>query len=81
LAIWTDRAIFDENNNIVEYQGVGRDITEQKKIELALIKSEKQYRQLVENLNEGIWLVNKDADTLFVNKTMADMLGYRTDES
>lgn len=25
---WTDRAIFDENNTLVEYQSVGRDITE-----------------------------------------------------
>lgn len=27
---WSDRAIFDKDDNIVEYQGVGRDITESK---------------------------------------------------
>ncbi|MER3403637.1 MAG: hypothetical protein C4337_10255 [Armatimonadota bacterium] len=28
---WTDRALFDEQGNIVELQSVGRDITEQKR--------------------------------------------------
>ncbi|MCK9591554.1 MAG: PAS domain S-box protein [Methanoregula sp.] len=27
---WTNRALFDDNGTIIEYQGVGRDITEQK---------------------------------------------------
>lgn len=27
---WSDRAIFDEEGNIIEYQGIGRDITETK---------------------------------------------------
>lgn len=30
---WSDRAIFDSSGNIVEYQSVGRDITEQKQVE------------------------------------------------
>lgn len=30
---WTDRAIFDINGNVVEYQSIGEDITEQKEME------------------------------------------------
>jgi PAS domain S-box-containing protein len=33
---WSDRAIFDKNGTIVEYQSVGQDITEQKRAEDAL---------------------------------------------
>ncbi len=33
---WSDRAIFDKDGSIVEYQSVGRDITEQKREEDAL---------------------------------------------
>ena len=33
---WTNRAIFDEQGNIVEYQAVGRDVTSRKKAALAL---------------------------------------------
>ena len=38
------------------------------------------YREVVENLHEGIWAIDKDANTTFVNARMADMLGYTTDE-
>ena len=33
---WSDRAIFDENGVLIEYQSVGRDVTEQKQAEEAL---------------------------------------------
>jgi len=33
---WSDRALFDKNGTIVEYQSVGQDITEQKRAEDAL---------------------------------------------
>jgi len=42
----------------------------------ALLKSEQKYRLLVENINEGIWQIDKDAFTTFVNQYMAEMLGY-----
>lgn len=37
---WTDRIIFDAQGNVVEFQGTGRDITEQKNAEQALRASE-----------------------------------------
>ncbi|HML05762.1 MAG TPA: PAS domain S-box protein, partial [Methanobacterium sp.] len=40
----------------------------------------KKYRQLVENAHEGIWAINLDAVTTFVNPRMAEMLGYSTEE-
>jgi len=57
-----------------------RDITERKKAQQELAQSEKKYRQLVETLNEGIWAIDKDSNTTFVNPRMAEMLGYTTDE-
>ncbi len=41
---WTNRALFDDNNRLVEYLCVGEDITEQKMAEDELRKSEKRYR-------------------------------------
>ena len=46
----------------------------------ALLKSEQKYRLLVENINEGIWQIDKDAFTTFVNQYMAEMLGYTVAE-
>jgi PAS domain S-box-containing protein len=39
---WTDRALFDENNTLIEYQSIGYDITDRKQTEEALRTSEKQ---------------------------------------
>ena len=58
----------------------GRDVTECKKAEDALRKSEEKYRQLIENLQEGIWAIDKDSCTTFANSRMAEMLGYTTAE-
>lgn len=56
------------------------DITERKKAEEALQKSEEKYRYLIENLREGIWAIDKDSYTTFANPRMAEMLGYTIDE-
>ncbi|MEN6397229.1 MAG: PAS domain S-box protein [Methanoregula sp.] len=39
---WSDRAIFDRNGKVMEYQSVGRDITESKRMEFALCEANKK---------------------------------------
>ncbi|MDD5669676.1 MAG: PAS domain S-box protein [Candidatus Omnitrophica bacterium] len=51
-----------------------------KKTEERLIASEKKYRQLVESLQEGIWVIDNGSKTTFVNAKMAEMLGYSAEE-
>ena len=55
-------------------------ISDRKKAEDALEKSREEYRQLVDNLQEGLWVIDKDARTTFVNPRMAEMLGYSQSE-
>ncbi len=43
---WTDRAIFDKTGTIVEYQSVGRDITERVKMEQALRESKEHLSRM-----------------------------------
>jgi PAS domain S-box-containing protein len=59
---------------------ISTDITERKKMENALKNSERKYRELVENLHEGIWVIDKDNCTTFANPRMAEILGYTVDE-
>ena len=47
---------------------------------LALGESEARYRQLVEVMSEGMWALNPAGDTSFVNRRMAEMLGYAPEE-
>jgi len=45
-----------------------------------LKESEEKYRMLVETLNEGIWVIDKETVTTFVNPKMAEILGYTVEE-
>ncbi|MFA7198447.1 MAG: PAS domain S-box protein [Methanoculleus sp.] len=56
------------------------DITGRKQAEEALRQSEEKHRLVVESLSEGIWVLDPDACTSFVNPRMAEMLGYVPEE-
>jgi PAS domain S-box-containing protein len=70
----------DKDGNPFEIVGSWHDITERKLAEEALWESKEKYRMLVELAQEGIWAIDKDACTTFVNPRMATMLGYTVDE-
>src|SRR5688572_4822472 len=46
----------------------------------ALRASEERYRQIVETANEGIWTIDANSITTFMNGRMATMLGYSQEE-
>ncbi len=47
---------------------------------ISCIRAEKRYRQLIENLQEGVWIIDAEGYTTFVNEPMAIMLGYSESE-
>ena len=53
---------------------------ELKKNEESLRESEKKYRQLIELAHEGVWTIDTEANTTFVNARMAEILGYTAEE-
>ena len=59
---------------------VFHDITEIRRVQDALMESESQYRQLVNVAQEGIWALDCNYRTVFVNPRMAEMLGYAESE-
>ncbi|MGE5688720.1 MAG: PAS domain S-box protein [Gemmatimonadota bacterium] len=62
------------------WQGIARDVTDRHRAQEALAASEARYRRIVETASEGIWIVDRDGRTSFVNERMALMLGYTVDE-
>lgn len=56
--------------------GIFRDITKNEKSKTALLDSEKNYRTLVENMQEGMLVVDNNDTILFVNPTFCDLTGY-----
>ena len=55
-------------------------ITQRVQAEAALRESEARYRRIVDTTNEGIWSIDEQAVTNFVNRRMAEMLGYAPEE-
>jgi diguanylate cyclase (GGDEF)-like protein/PAS domain S-box-containing protein len=59
---------------------LAQDITLRKRAEEEVRRSEARYRTIVETAQEGIWQLDADDRTTFVNQRMADMLGYTAAE-
>jgi PAS domain S-box-containing protein len=74
------RSVRDENGVEIYREGSIEDITERKQAEAMLRESEEKYRSIVETANEGIWLIDIEACTSYVNQQMASMLGYTVAE-
>ena len=76
---WSDRAIFDKNGKITEYQSVGRDVTEQKLAEEALRASEASLASIFRAAPVGIGIV-ASRNFVRVNDRVCIMTGYSPDE-
>ncbi len=53
-----------------------RDITDRKKTELILQENERKYRELVENINDWIWIIDQNCVFLYSSSKVKDILGY-----
>lgn len=71
-----ERALFDEEGQIIEYQTVATDITDRKLAEDALRESEERYRMLAEHAFDGIAIQDFSGTILYVNQSIVQMLGY-----
>jgi PAS domain S-box-containing protein len=60
--------------------GIAWDITDAVTASEALRRGELRYREIFETAEEGIWLIDAEANTVEVNQRMAQMLGYSAEE-
>jgi PAS domain S-box-containing protein len=71
--------IHDPGGHTIAFLTVN-DITESHHAATALRASEERYRQIVETSLEGIWQIDAESRTTFVNPRMAQMLGHTPEE-
>ena len=79
-AIISAAPVFDANGNFDGVHSVLTDIGDLKRAERALRESEKRNRTIVETAVEGIWTIDINGRTTYVNQQMAGMLGYTAEE-
>ena len=71
----------DKNGNIIGIIGANRDITEEKKAELALLESETRYKAIFESAREGIIVgIIETRQYMYANPAICKMFGYTAEE-
>lgn len=77
---WSDRAIFNTDGTIKEYQSIGFDITDRKELEEKLICSRKKYRAILDNLQDGFYQTDKRGMIIFISNSALELMGYANRE-
>ncbi len=80
LIAWRNSVVRDGNGAIVGALSSGEDITDRRAAEEALRESEQRYRATFNDASVGIDLVDRKGAFLELNRTLADFLGYTTNE-
>ncbi len=74
------KVTFDESGAPVKMMGTVHDITERKEADRLLLFSEEQNRLLLASVGDGIFGLDPDGYTTFINPAACEMLGYSEGE-
>lgn len=70
----------DGEGNVKNYVALKEDISEKKQLESTLIDHERLIRSVVNNLKEGLIIVNMDGNVQLFNKGAEAIFGYKAEE-
>jgi len=65
---------------VIALLGISRDISERKRLEKALVKSEKNFRQITENMVDCVALVDASGTYKYVTPSYREALGYGSED-
>lgn len=73
------QSVLDDWGNFIGTRVSNRDITDRKEMEMLLLDNEQKYKQLSENISDGVFKC-KSGTLLYVNKSMKSIFGYEDSE-
>ncbi|MBF0123452.1 MAG: PAS domain S-box protein, partial [Candidatus Omnitrophica bacterium] len=78
---WSNKALFDKDGNRIGHMALGTDITERKRVEEALGRSDAQLRAILEAVDEGFILSDEKGYFYVYNTAMERLTGYSQEEA
>jgi PAS domain S-box-containing protein len=72
--------LLDEKGEVIGFRGISRNVTERKKAEEALRRSEEKYRAILEEMEDSYFEVDLGGHLTFVNNSVCRHLGYSKEE-
>jgi PAS domain S-box-containing protein len=73
----TKAPLLDHQGSIIGTFGISRDITKRKRAEELLQQSEEKFRTIIENLGEGVAIVNENEEFIFSNPMAEEIFGVK----
>jgi len=74
------RPLYDSEGNIMGAIEDIRDVTERKRMEESIQESERKYQEVVENINEVIYIAERDGRITYISPVVETALGYHPSE-
>jgi len=72
--------VFDQSGQFAGYRGVGRDITERKRVQDKLRESEARFRTFVDQATDAFFLLDEKLNVVDVNRQACESLGWSREE-
>jgi PAS domain S-box-containing protein len=72
--------ILDDNNQVIRFDGICREITERVIAEQSLADSEKRFRALIENSRDVVTLIDNSGKIIYRSPSYKSVLGYTLEE-
>ena len=78
---WADTAVFDGKGNVVEIIGVGRDVSERRRVEESLRDSEEKFEKAFRSSPDAFFMTAvKDGRIIDINNSAIRITGYAPEE-
>jgi PAS domain S-box-containing protein len=77
---WVNTALCGAKGRVMQIRGVGRDVTELKRMQESLEKSEQRFQHLLETMSEGFSQVDENLVMIYSNLKLCEMVGYEREE-